>query len=79
MERQFEIIGEALGQLSKLEPQLADRITDRRRIISFRNMLIHGYAEIDDRIVWGVIQGGLQQLLRESSALFEQARGDVGP
>jgi len=46
-ERKFEIIGEALGQLSKLDPLLADRIPHRREIIAFRNLLIHGYAGVD--------------------------------
>src|SRR3990170_8908376 len=43
VERQFEIIGEALAQLARLEQGLAERISDHRRIIAFRNILIHGY------------------------------------
>jgi uncharacterized protein with HEPN domain len=45
VERQFEIIGEALGQLAKVDQQLASRITDFQKIVSFRNVLIHGYAD----------------------------------
>lgn len=42
-ERQLEIIGEALNQLSKIEPASADRVSDHRRIIALRsNILIHG-------------------------------------
>lgn len=48
VEREFEIIGEALAQLAKLDAEIAARLTDHRRI-SFRNLLIHGYAEVDDR------------------------------
>jgi uncharacterized protein with HEPN domain len=48
VERQFEIIGEALGQLAKVDQQLASRITDFQKIVSFRNVLIHGYADVDD-------------------------------
>ncbi len=39
VERKFEIIGEALGQLAKLDPVLAQRIPDIRDIIAFRNVL----------------------------------------
>ncbi len=52
VEREFEIIGEALAQLSKLDAALVARISDYRRIIAFRNILIHGYADVDDQLVW---------------------------
>ena len=47
VERQFEIIGEALNQLSKAAPTLADRIPGLAQIVAFRNLLIHGYATVD--------------------------------
>lgn len=56
VERQFEIIGEALAQLAKRAPDLAGLIHEHRQIIAFRNILIHGYAEVDDRLVWDVVQ-----------------------
>jgi len=56
VERQFEIIGEALNQLSKVSPDIASRIPDCDQIIAFRNILIHGYAVLDIAIVWKVIQ-----------------------
>jgi hypothetical protein len=55
VERQFEIIGEALRRLAKQYPETAARIAEHQRIISFRNILIHGYAEIDDRLVWDIL------------------------
>ncbi len=54
MERQFEIIGEALSQALRLHPDLSNRFTDYRRIVAFRNRLIHGYAFVSGEVVWGV-------------------------
>jgi uncharacterized protein with HEPN domain len=59
VEREFEIIGEALAQLARIDPGLVAGISEYRRIIAFRNILIHGYADVDDRLVWGVIEPGL--------------------
>ncbi len=73
VERQFEIVGEAVARLSRLDSSLVARITDYRRIVSFRNILIHGYAQVDDRLVWDLIEGKLPQLQREVSALLQQA------
>lgn len=56
VERQFEIIGEALNQGRTADPELIDGTAHSRAIIGFRNQLIHGYALVDDEIVWGNVQ-----------------------
>ena len=61
VERQLEIIGEALNQLAKSAPEIAGQIPEHRRIIAFRNLLIHAYAVVDDRLVWGVVEGKLSE------------------
>lgn len=75
VERQFEIIGEALTQLARLDEPLAARIADYRRIIAFRNILIHGYihgyAQVDDRPVWDIVQSKLPALRRQVAAMLE--------
>lgn len=62
VERQFEIIGEAINRLSKTFPEYTDQIPNYKEIISFRNMLIHGYATIDNAIVWSAVQNDLPSL-----------------
>ena len=62
VERQFEIIGEALNQLSRVDTAIADGIPDYKQIVSFRNILIHGYASIDNRLVWNIVESKLPAL-----------------
>lgn len=69
-ERQFEIIGEAAGKLSKLDPVTARQLPEYRKMISFRNILIHGYASVDPLIVWGVVDSDLARLLERVEALL---------
>jgi uncharacterized protein with HEPN domain len=70
VERKFSIIGEALTQLARLDPALAERITDYRRIIGFRNILVHGYADVDDTLVWDAVVSRLPRLRIEVAALL---------
>lgn len=70
VEREFEIIGEALAQLARLDQGLAAKISQHRSIIDFRNILIHGYADVDDRLVWDVVETKLPVLSREVDALL---------
>jgi uncharacterized protein with HEPN domain len=70
-ERKFEIIGEALNQLSKVDPNLAAKIPDISQIIAFRNQLIHGYAKIKASTVWTVIEGSLPLLLNSVNELLD--------
>jgi uncharacterized protein with HEPN domain len=72
VERQFEIIGEALSRLSKEAPDLADRVPNLRNIVGFRNVLIHGYAVIDDGRVWGIVTTLLPSLRATVTALLTE-------
>jgi len=70
VERKSEIIGEALNRLRKADPSLMAKIRDHRDIVSFRNILVHGYDSIDDRIAWGIIEEDLDRLLEDVTGLL---------
>jgi uncharacterized protein with HEPN domain len=70
VERQFEIIGEALAQLGRHDMALLARVEHHRQIIAFRNILIHGYAEVDDALVWDVVQSRLEPLHQQINELL---------
>ncbi|RPI74114.1 MAG: DUF86 domain-containing protein [Desulfobacteraceae bacterium] len=72
IERKFEIIGEALSRIQKTAPDVLLRIRNYRDIISFRNILIHGYDSIDDRIVRGVVEEDLDPLAEDIETLLAE-------
>ena len=74
VERQFEIVGEAMARLARIDETVAARISGYRRIIAFRNVLIHGYADVDDRLVWDVVERSLPTLVEELAALLDEDR-----
>lgn len=70
VERKFQIMGEALNRIKREEPGLLALIRNHVDIISFRNILVHGYDAIDDRIVWDVIEGDLPRLIEDVKRLI---------
>lgn len=54
-----------------MDPDTAGQIPEYRQIISFRNILIHGYSDIDDTVVWDVIESELPVLLQTVTRLLE--------
>ena len=73
VERQCEILGEALARLAKTDPTTAAQVGEYRRIIAFRNILIHGYAEVDHRIIWKVATVKVPALAAEVRGLLGAA------
>ena len=69
-EREFEIVGEALSRLEKLDPEVAKQIPELRQAVDFRNRIIHGYDAIDDEIVWKTIQQDVPPLSARLAALL---------
>ena len=73
VERQLQIVGEALAQLARVDPALAGRIPNLPRIVSFRNILVHGYAVVDHDQVWSAVQKRLPEL----RAVLERLLGEA--
>ncbi|MDA0350521.1 MAG: DUF86 domain-containing protein [Verrucomicrobia bacterium] len=65
VERQFEVIGEALKRVRDRDDVFIGEIRGWRGAISFRNILAHGYDEIDDELVWGIIEDDLPLLIED--------------
>jgi len=64
IEREFEIIGEALYRLARIEEAtLAEKIPEYRKIIDFRNIIAHGYDIIDEAAMWDFAKNRVPELL----------------
>jgi uncharacterized protein with HEPN domain len=72
VERKFEVIGEALNQLSKLDATMAARLPDLPQIVAFRNQLIHGYATVNPSTVWTIAQNSLPSLIIVVQTLLDE-------
>lgn len=77
VEREFEIIGEALNRIDRVDPPTAARISELRRIVDFRNRIIHGYDTVDDTVVWGIVEKYLSLLIDEVTGLADADGGAV--
>ena len=76
VERELEIVGEALNRLSKAAPDIAEQISERRTIIQFRNVLAHGYDIVDDALVWGIIEVKLPILIAQTESCLAAMAAD---
>jgi uncharacterized protein with HEPN domain len=63
VERNIEIIGEAVSRILKSDPTI--KISDTRKIVDTRNRIIHGYDSVSEEILWGIIIRHLPELDRE--------------
>ena len=72
VERQLEIIGEALRAAVRHEPEFEARMTDVAAIIAFRNQLTHADSAVDHRTVWGLLERRVPQLRSETARLLQQ-------
>jgi uncharacterized protein with HEPN domain len=69
VERNIEIIGEAMGRILKENPNI--NISNSRKIVDARNKIIHGYDDISDDVVWGIVINHLPLLKQEAEKLLK--------
>jgi uncharacterized protein with HEPN domain len=72
VERQLEIVGEALSQLAKLDKAIAALVPELARIIGLRNKLIHAYSRIDSLLIWSFVKEKLPLLKMKLKDIIEQ-------
>ena len=75
-ERCLSIIGEALAQARQHFPDSLQDISDVRRIVGFRNRLIHAYLNINDSTVWHIVQTYVPKLRAEAQATLDRLEQD---
>lgn len=70
IERDLEIIGEAMNRVLKEDPEF--KIDNARRIIGLRNQIIHGYDSVSDENIWGIVLTHLPKLKEEIELLIQE-------
>jgi uncharacterized protein with HEPN domain len=79
VERKLQNAGEALAQLRKADPALAERVPDHAHVVGFRNVLVHQYQAIDDNRVWNLLSDEAPAMLSALNALLSELdREDEG-
>jgi len=69
IERNLEIIGEAMSRILKEDPDF--NLENAKRIIGLRNQIIHGYDTVSDESIWGIITNHLPKLKTEVDSLIK--------
>ena len=70
VERELEIIGEAMNNLLKRKPDT--QLSFARIIVDLRNRIIHAYDNINDTIIWKVVMKDIPVLQKEAEQLLKE-------
>ena len=70
VERQLMIIGEALSQADKIDPNLSEAICSIRQIVNLRNVIVHGYSTVENETIWGILQEHIPGLHKQVKKLL---------
>jgi uncharacterized protein with HEPN domain len=75
VERELEIIGEAINRALRIEPELVDAIPKALVIVGMRNRIAHGYDELNDDVIWDAVTVGVPALTEVLRALLDSRHG----
>ncbi|MCH7396666.1 DUF86 domain-containing protein [Belliella sp. DSM 107340] len=71
IERNLEIIGEAVNRIVRRDNAFLDTLPESRSIIGLRNIIIHAYDGISDEMIWSVVIQHLPVLLKQVDQILE--------
>lgn len=78
VERLLEIVGEALSVALRIDPELRTQFPDFHRAVGLRNRIIHGYDDINDVVIWDIVQTNLPPLICQLETLLSaEADGEL--
>ena len=79
VERNLEVIGEAINRIVKYEPVYKEKIANYRSIISLRNQVIHAYDNISDENIWSILIKHVPMLKTEVQQLLDNTENGELP
>ena len=69
VERNLEIMGEAVNRILKVDPEFS--LSNARLIVATRNRIIHGYDAVSDELIWSIVINHLPKSKVEISGLLQ--------
>ena len=73
VERDLEIIGEAMNRILTRDKEFEIKITNAKSIVGLRNQVIHAYDNISDESIWSILINHLPKLKAEVDELIQSA------
>lgn len=73
VERNLEIIGEAVKRILNADSQFESEISHSKAIIGLRNQVIHAYDSISDENIWSILTNHLPKLKNEIDVLIKKS------
>lgn len=62
-------------EIERFAQDIANHITDLRKIVGFRHLLVHDYSATENKAVWGIVENKVAKLREEVSRLLSHEDG----